>query len=155
METNTVEILSFTLDGQRFALPFSSVERVLRALAVTHIPDAPPIVYGVIDYYGDIVAVINLRSHLKLTPKSIQVNDRFIVVKTSGRKLALVVDEVESVMKPLERDINQAEEINPGLKIAKIIRDNNGIIFIYDLEKLLNCMDEIQLEEFLKVEPQL
>jgi purine-binding chemotaxis protein CheW len=128
---------------------------VLRALAVTHIPDAPPIVYGVIDYHGEIVAVINLRSHLKLAPKNVQVNDRFIIVKTSGRKLALVVDEVESVMKPLDKDINQAEEINPGLKIAKIIRDNSGIIFIYDLEKLLNCMDEIQLDELLKVEHQL
>ncbi|MFZ4546294.1 MAG: chemotaxis protein CheW [Bacteroidales bacterium] len=154
METNSVEILSFTLDSQRFALPLSTVERVLRALAVTHIPDAPPIVYGVIDYYGEIIAVINLRSHLKLTPKDVYINDRFIVVKTSGRKLALVVDEVESVMKPLDKDISQAEEINSGLKIAKMIRDNNGIIFIYDLEKLLNCVDEIQLDELLMAEQQ-
>ncbi len=154
METNSVEILSFTLDSQRFALPLPTVERVLRALAVTQIPDAPPIVYGVIDYYGEIVAVINLRSHLRLAPKGIHVNDRFIVVKASGRKLALVVDEVESVMKPLDKDINEAEEINSGLKIAKIIRDNKGIIFIYDLEKLLNCVDEIKLDELLMVEQQ-
>jgi purine-binding chemotaxis protein CheW len=152
METNTVEILSFTLDGQRFALPLASVERVLRALAVTHIPDAPPIVFGVIDYYGEIIAVINLRFHLKLPSKGIHVNDRFIVVKSSGRKLALVVDEVESVMKPMEKDINQADEINPGLKIAKIIRDNAGIIFIYDLEKLLNSVDVVQLDELLQPE---
>ena len=150
METTGTEILSFTLDQQRFALPLASVERVLRALAVTHIPDAPPIVYGVIDYYGEIIAVINLRSHLKLADKGIQVNDRFIIVNSSSRKLALVVDEVESVLKPLEKDINKADGINSGLKIAKIIRDNAGIIFIYDLEKLLNSVDEIQLDELLK-----
>ena len=151
METNPAEILAFTLDHQRFALPLASVERVLRASTVTHIPDAPPIVYGVIDYYGEIIAVINLRSHLKLIDKSIHVNDRFIIIKSARRKLALVVDEVEGVMKPLGKDTNQADNINAGLKIAKIIRDDAGIIFIYDIEKLLNSVDDIQLDELLKV----
>ena len=59
---------------------------------------------------------------------------------------------MESVLKPLEKDINEADGINSGLKIAKIIRDNGGIIFIYDLEKLLNSVEEIQLDELLKAE---
>lgn len=152
MESLGTEILSFTLQEQRFAIPLVSVERVLRALAVTYIPDAPPLVHGVIDYHGEIVAVINLRNHLKMEERSIQLNDRFIVVNTYSRKLILVVDEVEEVLKPSEKDISRADDINQGLKITNIFRDDRGIIFIYDLEKLLKQIEGINLKEMLESE---
>ncbi len=152
MEPPSTEILSFMLDEQRFAIPLVSVDRVLRALAVTHIPDAPPLIHGVIDYHGEIVVVINLRNHLKMEDRSIQLDDRFIIVNTSSRKLTLVVDEVQEVLKHPEKDISTADEINQGLKITGILRGDRGIIFIYDLEKLLKHIEGINLKELLESE---
>jgi len=151
MNSNSTEILSFLLDEHRFAIPLKSVERVLRAVEVTQIPDSPEMIYGVIDYYGEVIAVLNLRHKFKMINSPVNINDRFILVKTEKRKVVLVVDEVIGVVTPHELEINDAAQINPGLKITKVMCDSSGILFIYDLELLMNTIDEIQLEKMIEL----
>jgi len=146
-EIKNTEILCFTLDEKRLAGPLGSVHRVLLAMAVTLIPDAPPSVYGVIDYHGDVIAIINSRCKLKLPEQHIGINDRFIIVNTLNRKIGIVADKVEGVKRPLELDCIEAEEINSELKCTRVLRDDDGIILVYDLERLMNDLNEMQEEQ--------
>jgi len=151
MSNKGTEILCFSMDEQRFAISLDSVERVLRAQAVTAVPDSPEFICGVIDYHGEVIAVINLRRRFNLQSRPIELNDRFIIAKTPSGKLALIVDEVEGVLIPDEIDLYEAKQIFPeidtGLKLVNILREDKGIILIYDMEKFLSGKEEIKLQE--------
>jgi len=143
-------IVCFKIDEQRFALPVASVERVIMAQTITLIPDSPGILQGVIDYYGDIIAVINLRNRFHLPDRPIRLSDRFIITVMPGRKLALAVDEVEGVLDQTDEDANHIIETDFGLTVASIQRDDKGIILIYDLEKLITSNESIEIKEIVK-----
>jgi chemotaxis signal transduction protein len=85
----------FELDGEVFALPYRSVERVLPATPVTALPFAPAGVEGVASISGDIVPVLTLRILLAADrSQPAQPGAQFLVIRVSGRRFALRVDRV-------------------------------------------------------------
>lgn len=151
MISNKDALLSFIVEKQRFAVQISLVERVIRAVAITELSDSPGFIDGVIDYYGEVIAVINLRKRFGYTVPELRLSDRFIIVKTPNRKLALIVDEAQEVLSPDSVDWFDSKDINRGLKFVNLLRDDNGIILIYDVENLLGDSEEIEIDKFLKV----
>lgn len=150
MFLNSQKILTFILEQQRFAIHLEAIERVIRAQAITKLTDSPHFIEGVIDYHGEVIAVINLRKRLGYPFTEIKLSDRLIIVKSPNRKLALIVDEVEDIMLPDTNDLFESKEIDSGLKYANILRDDKGIVFIYDLEKLLSKAEEIELKQIIE-----
>lgn len=69
--TEHSQLVVFRLDAQRFALPLTAVERVVRAVAVTLLPDAPAIVLGAIDVHGRVLPVLNVRRRFNLPQREI------------------------------------------------------------------------------------
>ena len=63
-------IVVFALDEQRYALHLLAVERVVRAVEVTALPEAPEIVLGVVNVKGRIVPVINVRRRFRLPERN-------------------------------------------------------------------------------------
>src|SRR4051812_7313846 len=94
-----LELVVFVLDGQRYAVPLDKVERVIRAVEVTPLPNAPAIVCGVIDVGGSVLPVLSLRRRLRLPEHEIQPGDQFLIARMTGRSVALVIDEVQSVIR--------------------------------------------------------
>ncbi len=150
MAANSPEIFVFVIDEQRFAIPLQSVEQVIRAQTITKLSDAPGFIEGVIDYHGELIAVINLRSRLSYPLQEVKINNRFIIVNTSDRKLVLIADEVEGILLPDADDFKNSKDIDGGLKYLTILRDDNGIIFIYDLENVLSKSEEIELKKIME-----
>ncbi len=150
MEEKSQEVLTFYIEKQRFAIDINNIDRIIRAVAITKLTDAPSFIEGVIDYYGEIIVVINLRKRLGYSIEELKLSDRFVIVKTSNKKLALIVDEVEKLLTPNSKDVYKAKDLDAGMQFIKVVREDDGIIFIYDLEKLLNKEDEIKLDKFIE-----
>ncbi len=55
------QLVVFTVDDQQYALNLVCVERVVRAVEVTHLPQAPETVLGVINFEGQVIPVVNTR----------------------------------------------------------------------------------------------
>ena len=51
----------FTVDDQIYALDLVEVERMVRAVAVTPLPEVPAYVAGVVDVQGRVLPVVDLR----------------------------------------------------------------------------------------------
>jgi len=147
---NLEEILTFRIEKKRFALHLNMIDQVLRALAITKLTDSPEFIEGVIDYFGEVIAVVNLRKRFGYPLEELKLSDRFIIVKTKNKKIALIVDEVERVVLPEPQDLFNSKDIDAGLKFLNILRDDAGIVLIYDFESLLSKSEEIQLEQILE-----
>jgi purine-binding chemotaxis protein CheW len=107
------KIVLFTLDEPRYALSVSDVVRVVRAVEITPLPKAPDVVFGVINFHGEIIPVIDIRKRFHLPQRDMQLEDQFIIARTSQRMVAIVVDSVNGVYQLEHHQIVQAGESFP------------------------------------------
>jgi purine-binding chemotaxis protein CheW len=145
------QLVVFTLDEQQYALPLAAVERIVRALEITPLPKAPEIVLGVVNIQGRVIPVFNIRKRFNLPEREISLNDHLILARTSRRPVALVVDEVSGVIDRPEGEVVAAEDILAGMEYVEgVVKLEQGMILIHDLNKFLSLEEEIELGEAVK-----
>lgn len=138
-----IQLVTFRLEGQRYALALGAVQRIVHAVEVTPLPDAPAIVLGVVDMAGDIVPVLNLRRRFGLPEREIGPDDQLLVARTARRTVALVVDEAQEVIERPLADVVGSDRIAPGMEqIQGMIRMDDGLVLIHDLDRFLS-LDEV------------
>lgn len=143
-------LIVLTLDDQRYALPLSVVERVVRVVEVTALPDAPDIVAGVVNVQGRIIPVVNIRKRFLLPEREIALSDQLIISHTSRRPVALMADSVTGVIEFSEEDVIAAEAILPGMEYVEgVAKLKDGMILIHDLDRFLSLEEERSLTEAL------
>jgi len=149
--TDTSRLVVFVLDGQRYALPLMTIDRVVRSVAVTPLPDAPPIIIGVINVQGRVVPVIDLRRRFRLPERPVDIDDHFIVAESATGPVALPVDEAEGLIRNLSGDAVPAVEIVPNLNyVDQVFLYGSEMVFVLDIETVLTEDEEIALVESLR-----
>ena len=143
-------LVVFTLDEQRYALHLSSVERIIPAVEITPLPQAPEIILGVIDVRGEILPVVNIRKRFRLPEREIDLRDQLILGQTSRRSVALVVDTVTGVIEGSNEKVITSDQILPNLNyIEGVVKLDDGVILIHDLDKFLSLEEEKALDTAL------
>jgi purine-binding chemotaxis protein CheW len=149
--TETSKIVLFSLEEPRYALYLSAVERVIRSVEITPLPKAPEIVLGVINLQGEIIPVIDIRKLFNLPTHEINLEDQFIIAKTSKRLVVLAVDSVTGVSELAHYQVTDAREAFPFADyLSGITIFENNIILINDLEKFLSLNEQQILDKALK-----
>lgn len=135
------------LDDMRVALPLPCVERVVRAVYLTLLPDAPEIVLGVVNVQGRIIPAVNMRRRFRLPDREITLTDQLVIAHTSQRTVALMVDAVSGIFEYAEPDIVGAETIIPGLEyIDGVVKLSDGLILIHNLDRFLSLEEAESLD---------
>ena len=135
------------LDEQRYALPLAVVKRIVRAVEVTPLPEAPAIVLGAINVEGSVFPVLNLRRRFILPEREILPNDQFLIANTARRTVVLVIDEALDVIEHPQADIISTGQIMPGLEqFQGVIELGDGLVLIHDLERFLSLDEAIALD---------
>lgn len=148
---NFLKLVVFTLEDRRYALSLSSVERVIPFVEVTPLPKAPEIVAGVINLQGRIVPVFNLQKRFRLPETEPGLEDQMIIAKASGRTVSFGVTKVEGVMEWPNEKIIPKEKIHPEMEYVEgVIKLDNGMVFIHELERFLSLDEKKGLENALK-----
>lgn len=133
------QLLLFRLDRQRFALPLTVVERVIRAVEVTPLPGAPAIVLGAINVHGRVLPVLNVRRRFLMPDRDVSPADWFLLAHTARHTVALVIDESEGVLERPQAEVVVSTQIVPGLEpFPGVIRLDDGLVLIHDLERFLS-----------------
>ena len=147
-------LVVFSLDDQRYALDLACVQRSLRVVAITPLPQAPAIVLGIIDLGGVVIPVIDIRKRFNHPPRDIRLSDHLIIAETGKRTVALLVDETNGVIECPQEEVVPAGEILPGLGLIDgAVKLEDGLILIHDLERLLSLEEETAIDRALGGEP--
>jgi purine-binding chemotaxis protein CheW len=134
-------------DELRVALPLSFVERVVRAVYLTPLPDAPEIVPGVVNVAGRIIPAINMRRRFRLPERDIALTDQLVIAHTRQRPVALVADAISGIFDYAEPDIVGAATILPGLEyIDGVVKLGDGLILIHNLDRFLSLKEAESLD---------
>lgn len=144
------QLVVFTLDAQRYALPLARVQRVVRAVEITPLPKAPDIVLGVIDVRGDIIPVMSMRKRFGLPDAEASLSDQIVVADSATRTVALVVNSVTGVIERRVEEVTETEKIVPGAQYVEgITRLEDGILFIHNIDRFLSKKEDQQLDGLL------
>jgi purine-binding chemotaxis protein CheW len=92
------QYLTFTLGAEEYGIEILKVQEIKGYSAITHIPNAPPHVKGVMNLRGTVIPVVDLRR--KFSMEMVEFNKfSVIIVVMVGEKVAgLVVDAVSDVL---------------------------------------------------------
>ena len=150
--SGTRHLVTFALDEQRIALPLAAVDRIVRAVEVTPLPGAPPVVLGVINVQGKVLPVINLRRRCRFPEREIETTDVLVIAHTPRRAVALLVDRAD-VMECPQGSLTPTEQVVPGiLGVREVLKHEDGMIMLYDPEALLLLEEEIVLNSALGID---
>jgi purine-binding chemotaxis protein CheW len=147
------QVVVFTLGMQRYGVPLTAVERVVRMVEVIPLPDAPPFIRGVINVQGVIMPVIDLRRRFGLPERAVQLHDQLVIARCAKRSFALMADMVSDVYNCPEQTLTPVNDIVPGLPVlVGVAKLPDGMILIHDLDKLLSPQDENTLDDAMRQE---
>ena len=141
----------FTLDNHQFALYLSDVERITLAVETTPLPNAPDIISGMINVRGKIIPVVNIRKRFGLPEREVDIENHFIIARTSKQVVAILVDRVTDIVEIPEQKIVEQGEILPGIEYVQgVVKLEEDIVLINNLEKFLSIKEEKMLNRAIE-----
>jgi purine-binding chemotaxis protein CheW len=153
-ETN--QLVVFSLDDHNYALPLQGVERIVRAVEITHLPEGQGAILGVINVEGRVIPVINTRRRLGLPERDLEPQDLFIILTKDGHSAALVVDDVKPVQEIPREEVVESQEVLPSRAysaVEGVAKVSDGMIVIltpdkafplFDSQPVLNAGEELK-----------
>jgi purine-binding chemotaxis protein CheW len=148
---SAASLILFSLHGQRYALRLDAVERVVRAAAITPLPKAPEIVLGILDLQGEIIPVIDLRKRFRLPDRALLPEDQFLIARARSLRVALVMDETVGIMEePEPGPMPPAGMLSGTEYVAGVVRTDDGLVIIHDLDTFLSLEEEASLVDALE-----
>ncbi|GAA4948745.1 chemotaxis protein CheW [Actinoplanes utahensis] len=97
---DTLELVSFAVEGQEYALPIDQVQEIVQAPeSVSHVPNAGSRVLGVIDLRGRLLPVVSMRHVFGLPVTPLEPQNRIVVVSIDGGVVGVVMDTVREVLR--------------------------------------------------------
>lgn len=144
-------LVVLTLCDQRYGLPLSAVERVVRMVEITPLPKAPDIVLGVVNVQGRVIPVVDMRRRFRLPERAISLSDQLVIAHTARRPVALAADAVSGVLEYSEQEAVGAQNILPDIEYVKgVVKLRDGLVLIHDLDKFLSLEEGATLDRALE-----
>jgi purine-binding chemotaxis protein CheW len=136
------ELLTFTLDGDPYAIPVEWVREIVRLRAITPMPRVPPEIRGVISLRGEIVQVLDLCLRLGIPPRKAVRTSRIIVLHGDhGTVTGLLVDSVREVLRIAEEAI-QPPPTGESASVEALCRKGDEFISLLNMYRVLDLGGE-------------
>lgn len=132
-----IEMLSFRLGDEEYAVMVDAVKEVLKTRDLTPVPNSPDYVLGVMALRGPVLPVIDLCRRLGLPPGKKDEKSRIIVVSVNEEDAGIQVDRVTGVIKILPDAMRPTPEtIEHGAEFLRgIVRKDDKLYILLDIEK--------------------
>jgi purine-binding chemotaxis protein CheW len=144
------QLVVFTLDERYYAVDLAAVERAVRMVEVTPLPQAPEVVQGVINVQGRIIPVLNIRRRFRLPERAAVLGDQLLIARTARRPVAFAVDAVHGVMERPPQEIINPATVLPGIEYVEgVVKFDDGMIFIHNLDAFLSLEEGNTLDEVI------
>lgn len=92
------QLVVFSLGDESFGVDIESVREIIRWQPVTHVPDTPEAVLGVLNLRGRVIPVVDLRHRFGMTATEATSETRILVVDI-GTDVGALVDSVTEVQR--------------------------------------------------------
>ncbi|MGE5430706.1 MAG: chemotaxis protein CheW [Syntrophomonadaceae bacterium] len=146
-----MDILTAQIDNKKISFYVRDVDRVLHAVELTELPGHPDIMPGVINFHGEILPVFDIRRKFALPDKTVDPEDKIIILKNGGRRFAVYVDSILNSLSVPEWKIKNIDSSWPELNYKDSMLDTAGeLVIINNAGDFFLNVDIYELDEILK-----
>lgn len=145
LSKHSAKHLMLTLAEEGYGLPVHQVREIIRLQKITHVPNMPSCVKGVINLRGRIIPVVDLRTQLGLPAES---NDRTCIIVVTceaagapAKTTGLIVDRVEDVATIEPHEIEPAPALGHAVTTEYLVgmaKVRDGVKMLLNLERILS-----------------
>lgn len=137
--TNELEIVEFTVGGNKFGINVIKVREIINPNHVVSIPHSHKSIEGIIEIRGEILPVINMAKVLGFPDVVQTASDKYIVTEFNQQKAVFHVNGVDKIHRISWSDIERPTDLYQNLEsqIIGVIRRENEMILLLDFEKIL------------------
>jgi purine-binding chemotaxis protein CheW len=133
----------FRVGQGHYALQLSNIERVLRIVAVTVLPEAPFWVDGVINYAGRVMPVVDLRQRFSEPSKAIDLDDRLLILG----EIALRIESESDVAQVPRDQVNMLPMDLKGSRPISAVIHHLGCLYLeLDSDRLMDFPGDPDLD---------
>jgi purine-binding chemotaxis protein CheW len=148
-----LQVVTFRLGEDRFAVDIQVVERVLRYQEPTAVPKLPDWVEGVLHYQSRVIPVLDLRSRFTLERIPPRTETRILVLSAGEHWLGVVVDAVLGVESLAPEQLSPPPALFRGLAaeyLRGIARHDENLLMVLDTDRLLTSTERLALQRVQK-----
>ena len=145
---DVLQVVSFNLHEEEYAIEITKVKEIILLEGVTHVPQMPDFIEGIINLRGNIIPVIDLRKRFNLPCSEQTDQTRIVVTRMDERIVGLIVDSVSQVMKIPHGDIQEPPDTIAGVAgeyLEGIGKTDNRMILLLDIEKIMTNVEKQRL----------
>lgn len=132
-----LELVSFTLANETYAVESRYVVQVFRLLDLTPLPGAEPPVFGLTVWCGDLLTILDLRPVLGLPVAGLDDLSRVIVLGLGRPEFGVLADAVLEVLSVPVSDLGAAGE-GQGKRREYLRGITNEAVLVLDSSRLLS-----------------
>ncbi len=143
-EDGSEQYLTFLLADEEYGVEILRVQEIKGWDRVTHIPNSPHYLCGVLNLRGAIVPLVDLRLRFGMPALAYTPTTVVIVLKVDGitpRKVAIVVDAVSDVHNVLPEDVKPAPDFGLSFNtdfITGLVSIDDSMMMILNIDSLLS-----------------
>ncbi len=144
-----LQLVTFEVGDEEFAVDTLAVREINRMMEITHVPQTPRDVEGVINLRGRIVPVVDLRLRLGLERAERGRDSRIMVVEVADRTVGFIVDKVHEVMRLSNSVVEPAPSMVASVDtqyIDGVGKLEDRLIILLNLLRLFGDLDTEQIE---------
>ncbi|MBP7236567.1 MAG: chemotaxis protein CheW [Petrotogaceae bacterium] len=135
-----VDVLSFEINNQEFAVEVEYVEIVYDMVEIRPVPNSKNFIEGLINLRGRIVPVVDITKILNVSLGQEHKFSNILILKINEEEIGIFVDEVKNV---LSVDQNSLENISSKNEIYRdkskgVIKINNRLIVFLNITELMS-----------------
>lgn len=137
---DSARLLIVAVGELRLGIPLECVERVVHAVEITPLANAPPAILGVVNLHGEVVPVLDPRIRFRQPVRPLDPGDVFILVRLPRGAVALVADDAQDVAEFDADCLVAVEHVQPWLQdIAGLVRLEDGLLVVDDPARFLDA----------------
>lgn len=138
-----VELLTFNLGAEEYAIDILKVQEIRSYEAVTRIANTPAFIKGVINLRGAIVPIVDMRLKFQLGEPVFNELTAVIILNIGKRVIGIVVDGVSDVISLAESDIHPAPEFGSldTQFFTGLATVDDRMLILLDIERLMSSAE--------------
>ena len=135
-----IQLVSFSLDQEEYGVEVLKVREIIRMNNITHMPNTPHYVEGIINLRGKVIPIISMRKKFGLNLTDNNSHTRIMIMDIGGELMGFIVDAVSEVIRISGSEIQPSPSVAAGGLdqdcIAGVINMSERLLVLLDLDRM-------------------
>lgn len=147
-----IQLVSFNLGAEEYAVEVLKVREIIRMTPITHVPNTPSSVEGIINLRGKVIPIISLRNRFGMCGTEEDQHTRIMVMDIDGKLMGFIVDGVSEVIRISSGEIQPPPSIAAGGIdqdfICGVIKHGEQLLLMLQLDRMFSSEEADSFASF-------